>query len=106
MSEGKWLSITDYSSYKKVSVSSIRRYIKANRVQFKKEDGKYWIWVKAFDPQLMGKKEQDFSQLQKKINELEEENQELRMLVELYEKKLFNQGLKPKHETLPEIPFN
>jgi hypothetical protein len=38
-----WLPLTDYSSKYKVSVSTLRRRIKTEDIQFKFDDGKYFI---------------------------------------------------------------
>lgn len=38
-----WLSLTDYSTKHKVSVSTLRRRIKADDIKFKFEDGKYLL---------------------------------------------------------------
>ena len=48
--EGKWLSILEFAAYKKKSISTVRRYIKANRVKYKEENGKYFIWTKNYMP--------------------------------------------------------
>jgi hypothetical protein len=39
----QWLPITEYSTKYKVSVSTLRRRIKANDIRFVFEDGKYFI---------------------------------------------------------------
>ena len=46
--EGKWLSVLEFAAHKKKSISTVRRYIKANRVKHKEENGKYFIFVKIF----------------------------------------------------------
>ncbi|MFZ4402991.1 MAG: hypothetical protein ACOYOK_02715 [Pseudobdellovibrionaceae bacterium] len=43
MSLGSWLSLTDYSTRRKVSVSTLRRKIKADDITYRLEDGKYYI---------------------------------------------------------------
>lgn len=91
--EGQWLSITDYSEYRNISISTIRRYIKANRVKYKKEHGKYFIYVSDENYQIRQQKREkdEFStkmeivELRTRIRELEEENNDLRMLVSIYE---------------------
>lgn len=83
--EGIWLSILEYATAKKVSVSTIRRSIKAGHVKYREENGKYFIWTKV-DP-----KREELSlklelELQKKINkELQEEIDDLKMLLAVYE---------------------
>ncbi len=39
----QWLPLTDYSSKYRVSVSTLRRRIKAEDIKFRLEDGKYFI---------------------------------------------------------------
>ena len=95
LSDEIWLSITEYSTYRNISVSTIRRYIKRGQVKYKQEQGKYFIFVSQDNYQKRGeqKKQQDFElrlsieKLQGKIKALEEENNDLKMLVQLYEGK-------------------
>ena len=39
----QWLPLTEYSSKYKVSVSTLRRRIRSNEIQFKFDDGKYFL---------------------------------------------------------------
>lgn len=39
-----WLPLTEYSSKYKVSISTLRRRIKAEEIKYSFEDGKYLIW--------------------------------------------------------------
>jgi hypothetical protein len=41
--EGSWLPLMDYSGKYKVSVSTLRRRIKAEDIKFRLDDGKYFI---------------------------------------------------------------
>jgi hypothetical protein len=90
--EGTWLSILDYSHFKKVSISTIRRHIKANLVKWKEHEGKYLIWTQA-DVQAMAlRKEGDVLTLRLELQRLQQENRHLkeelneaRMLIGLYE---------------------
>lgn len=43
MSLGLWLALTDYSTKYKVSVSTLRRRIKAEDINFQLRDGKYFL---------------------------------------------------------------
>lgn len=87
--EGKWLSVLEFAAYKKKSISTVRRYIKANRVKHKEEAGKYFIFVKDYNDQNYEKEILDLKlenqrlqrELQLKIEELEE----VKMLVTIYE---------------------
>lgn len=94
--EGKWLSISDYSDYRNISISTVRRYIKGERVKYKKENGKYFIHVSDENFSIrVNKKEREELSLRLEIHELkdrvrllEEENNDLKMLVEIYESQL------------------
>lgn len=102
--EGVWLSITDYSTYKKISISTIRRYIKSNILKYKEENGKYLIYVPSTE-KIKVSQEQDtlrnlfeIELLKTQVRQLQEENAELKMLVDLYE------GKKMLHDLPPELP--
>jgi cell shape-determining protein MreC len=102
--EGKWLSILEYASYKNKSISTVRRYIKAGRVKYKEENGKYFIWTKNFFNEFQNKKEEkeiiqlrfEVERLKNQLRLVQEENEELKMLINIYESS-------PK-KTLPELP--
>ncbi len=102
--EDKWLSILEYAQYKKKSISTVRRYIKAERVKFREEEGKYFLWVKNYiAPTTQSEKEAlatkfELERLKKENRELLNENTEMKMLIQLYE----NGHMLPK--TLPETP--
>lgn len=89
--EGVWLSISDYSRYKNVSVSTIRRHIKNNILKHKEENGKYFIYVSSQGKLQLREEEEvlklklEMELMQMKLRELKEENSELKMLVALYE---------------------
>jgi Na+/phosphate symporter len=107
--EGHWLTISEYSTYRKKSISTIRRYIKSERVKYKLEEGKYLIYVT--DENYRNKKvvlEKDDMELrmklveyEAKIRKLEEENNDLKMLVSIYEREKKAESLLPD---LPEMP--
>ena len=113
MSEGNWLNITEYSNYKDISISTVRRYIKANRVKHKMLDGKYLIFVaeeKLRPKNELSEKENiklklDVQRLAEKVKKLEEENNDLKMLIQIYESEKQAQR-KVEINKLPEIPFN
>lgn len=46
MAEEKWLSLTEYSSRYKVSVSTLRRRIKSEKIDYDLRDGKYYLQSK------------------------------------------------------------
>lgn len=100
--EGKWLSVLEYASFKNKSISTVRRYIKANRVKFKEESGKYFIWTKNY---LENRSEDERNSLELKfeVERLKKENiylkdqlSEMQMLVTIYEQK--------SQLNLPDIP--
>lgn len=98
--EGIWLSILDYANVKKVSISTIRRSIKSGHIKYKEENGKYFIWTREITVQkeeLALKLEVEF--LKKRNRELEEEINDLKMLLSVYEHKAQAEVLPP----LPEI---
>ena len=90
-SEGIWLSITDYSLYKKVSISTIRRHLRAKILNYKEEDGKYFIYVAKSEKIKLKEEEEilkarlEIELLKTQLREYKEENIGLRMLVEIYE---------------------
>ena len=109
--EGIWLSINDYSRYKDVSISTIRRHIKNNILKHKEENGKYFIYVPSTEKLRMREEEEilkiklETELLRSQIRQLREENNELKMLVALYEG---NQqpATTIRTELPPELPLN
>lgn len=89
--EGVWLSINDYSRYKNVSISTIRRHIKNNILKHKEESGKYFIYVPSTEKLRLREEEEvlkiklELELLKTQLRQLREENNELKMLVEIYE---------------------
>ena len=94
--DNRWISIMDYAVKNDVSLSTIRRYIKSNRITYKKEQGKYLLLdsphesMEPFstgslqDPSL----ENRVKILELKLNEALEHITELKMLMALYEDKI------------------
>jgi hypothetical protein len=101
--DGVWLSINDYSRYKSVSISTIRRHIKNNILKHREQDGKYFIYVPSSERIKQREEEEtlrlklELELLRGRIRTLQEENHELRMLVDLYEGKA-------SHAIPPELP--
>ncbi len=102
--DGVWLSINDYSRYKSVSISTIRRHIKNNILKHREENGKYFIYVPSSERVKMREGEEvlrlklELELLRGRQRTLEEENNELRMLVDLYE------GKNKVTQAPPELP--
>jgi hypothetical protein len=89
--EGVWLSISDYSRYKNVSISTIRRHIKSKILKHKEDNGKYFVYVPSVEKVKVKEEEEllrvrlENELLKMQLRQLQEENNELKMLVELYE---------------------
>ncbi|MBC7540117.1 MAG: hypothetical protein H7281_14935 [Bacteriovorax sp.] len=99
--DGIWLSILDYASAKKTSISTIRRSIKAGHVKFREENGKYFIWTKEIKNEYSEEKRElaiklELEFFKKKHRELVEEVNDLKMLLNVYETQNSNE--------LPPIP--
>jgi cell shape-determining protein MreC len=103
--EGVWLSINDYSRYKNVSISTIRRHIKNNILKHKEENGKYFIYVPSTEKLRLREEEEilkvrlELELLRSKLRQLREENNELKMLVDIYEN-----DTKKSSIIVPELP--
>ncbi|MCF8058072.1 MAG: hypothetical protein K9K67_02155 [Bacteriovoracaceae bacterium] len=105
--DGKWLSITEYSDYRNISISTVRRYIKANRVRYRLEQGKYKLHVSDENYTIRANKKDreeltlrlQLHELNDRVRVLEEENNDLKMLIQLYEGQITK-----KVRGLPEIP--
>ncbi len=92
-SEGVWLSISDYSRYKNVSISTIRRHLKAHILRHKEENGKYFIYVPSTEKVKLREEDELFrlrlelEEVRSTLRLLQDEKDELKMLVDLYENK-------------------
>lgn len=99
--DGIWLSILDYTRAKKTSISTIRRSIKSGHLKYKIENGKYFIFTKNLTIDYFSEKNELAARLEleltrKKNRILQEEVNDLKMLLSIYE----NQN----HNELPSIP--
>ena len=97
-SVGQWLPLIEYSIKSGVSLSTIRRKIKANSIPFKLEKGKYLVFFKSGEAATMTENHlTDHSALpsnqiqiraqEARIRELEQELSEMALLVQTLEKK-------------------
>jgi hypothetical protein len=91
----------DYAVKNDVSLSTIRRYIKSNKIHYRMEQGKYFLLdeappagifahgaaASASSTRLEGRVEA----LEHRLNEALEQINELKMLVAIYEEKLTDQ---------------
>lgn len=88
--DGIWLSILDYATAKKTSISTIRRSIKAGHLKHREENGKYFIWTKEIINEYSSEKIQlsqslELEFLKRQNRELLEEVNDLKMLLAVYE---------------------
>jgi uncharacterized protein (DUF342 family) len=99
--DGIWLSILEYANAKKISISTIRRSIKAGHVKFKEENGKYFVWttkrIETNSSELIYKEENE--NLKKEIRKIQEELSDLKALLVAYEYQHKN-----SFESLPHLP--
>lgn len=91
---GKWLTLLEYAHYRKKSISTIRRYIKNNRVKYEDRNGKYYVWARNFDEVNSN----DEGMLKNSIRELEQHIYDLKSQLKekeqiIIEYKMLNQAL-------------
>lgn len=82
----KWIPIMDYAMKNNVSVSTLRRYIKANRISFKVEDGRYLL--QDYDSTTAISEPNENMALA--LKRAQEEIAELKTLIAYYEEKLLH----------------
>ena len=109
-----WIPLMDYAMKKGVSLSTLRRHIKANKIEHRVENGRYLILDQELDQRMgepamrqgTGATARDLSTktpastqatqvsaLEQELKNANEEIAELKMLVALYEDKLFSPKL-------------
>ncbi len=89
---GHWLPLVEYSAKRGVSLSTLRRQIKARKLRYRLDEGKYFI----FDEELLlddgvDREElhaEEMAELRKEIIKIKKELAEFKMLLALYEEKL------------------
>ena len=94
---GQWLSLMEYAQRNDVSLSTLRRYIKANKVRYRSEKGRYLIWSdseisslsSAFpslgSPDIDSIQSDSLSNLRLQLQRAQKEIAELKTLVAFYE---------------------
>lgn len=97
--DGIWLSILDYASVKKISISTIRRSIKAGHVKYKEENGKYFIWTSKKTEKIDLVTKHEMELLNAENRKLLEEISDLKTLLSAYEFQSIN-----AFEALPFLP--
>ena len=105
---GAWITLSEYAGIRGISMSTARRYVKSGRLKTKLDQGKYFIFVTKERLQKAESPEKKLLELQLEVewlkqNEqrLTEENNDLKMLVQLYESGQMGQH---KKELLPDLP--
>lgn len=107
---GNWVPLMDYAMRKGVSLSTLRRQIKANKIEYRVESGRYLIWFEGdldsanSDGQVPAPKARDFSTessfkgraeaLEVELRKAQQEIAELKMLIALYEEKISGERLR------------
>ena len=97
---GHWIPLMDYAMKNGVSLSTLRRYIKAGKIPHKSEHGKYYVLSTTEAPPTaeaeVMRPSSDAAPLEPRVAKLEvelkhaqEEIAELKMLVAIYEERLF-----------------
>ena len=95
--EADWIPLMDYANKSGVSLSTLRRYIKANKIPFKIEDGRYLLQFK----ETHSSHEQD---LYSRLQAAREEIAELKMLIAIYEEQLAEP--RPSSDDIFAAPLN
>ncbi len=89
---GTWIPLMDFALKKGVSLSTLRRHIKAKKLTYKIEDGRYLLWD---NEEENVEKEPESNELKIRLATLtnnlqkaQEEIAELKTLIALYEEKI------------------
>jgi|GEM_PF-663134 predicted site-specific integrase-resolvase len=91
--KGIWLSVLDYAQFKKISISTVRRYIKASRVTVRKVEGRYEIFVaqERMNSQADENEKEilqlrlENQELKNQVKKITEMNNDMKMLIQIYE---------------------
>jgi len=89
---GYWVALNEYLRIAHISLSTARRWIKAGKVTAKLQQGKYYIYVlwepTKTDPSALAEDnlQQENLCLRQQIQALQQENSDLKMLIEAYER--------------------
>jgi len=100
---GEWVPLLQYAAKKSQSISTLRRRIKSNKIRYKLENGRYFLWEsdqesqnEAFEmPPLDSEEIKRALELKDKLNlkiqelrNAKNEIAELKTLIALYEEKI------------------
>ena len=93
LDQSVWIPLVEFSMKKGLSLSTLRRYIKANKIQWKLTDGRYLILDDGTDfaprknPPIDPNFESRLKHLEKDLQCAHEEIAELKTLIAFYEEK-------------------
>jgi hypothetical protein len=94
ISEDNWIPLIDYAIKKGVSLSTLRRHIKANKVIYKVENGRYLLKDEDSQPIPVQTLSSDSSlqasvqRLERDLQRAQEEIAELKTLIAFYEESI------------------
>lgn len=97
--EADWIPLIDYAIQYGVSLSTLRRHIKANKIRYKVENGRYLLLAgndtmpSQHQPPTSASAMSamsEMSELRTHLKQAQEEIAELKMLVALYEEQRMN----------------
>ena len=80
---GCWVPILEYAAAEGVSLSTLRRHIKSNKIPHRMENGRYLVWSPESNETTALRNR--VAELEKRIIQASETISELKMLVSLYE---------------------
>ena len=85
-----WIPLMEYAIKKGISLSTLRRHIKANKLTYKVENGRYLLWDEEADSTHL---KTDYQKLEMDLKKAQEEIAELKTLIAFYEEKAPQQRL-------------
>jgi hypothetical protein len=95
---GSWISLMDYAMKKGVSLSTLRRHIKANKLTYKVESGRYLLWdgcemISQPPDETTNPLLSTVLQLRQDLKRAQEEIAELKTLIAFYEEQITPQRM-------------
>lgn len=89
----QWIPLMEYAMKSGVSLSTLRRHIKANKIEYKVENGKYFLQSDLEHQATLPVYAEETSnstlhQLQFELKKAQEEIAELKMLIAIYEEQM------------------
>lgn len=88
MEKGTWVPLIQYAVQKGISISTLRRRIRANEIKYQLRNGRYFIYDDGQEVQPQSFQAQEHSQ--KVISDLQEQVADLKTLVQVLEAKLLS----------------